>query len=137
MSERLSKDKLRQAARLRFIEGASWDEVAKEVGCRRKTLYNWRQKKTWKKVTQEVVSQLKQEAPATAFSCLTREAQSGTVSAAKAILVEVRDGDDSNGEKVDLGEFWWQIMKEQLHGDPVEVINELKADEGEDYGAEQ
>jgi len=36
-----------EAARLRVVEGKSWEEVADELGVERRTVFNWRQTPAW------------------------------------------------------------------------------------------
>jgi hypothetical protein len=83
----ITPELLREAARLRFIEGKSWEDTAAAVGTTARTLYNWRHKDgPWQEIAEEIVAELKSQSRQTAYGCLVRQANLGDVAAAKELL---------------------------------------------------
>jgi len=82
----LTREDLSLAAYLHIAEGKTWEAVADQLQCDRRTLYNWRHRAVWQEVTAEVIAELRPEAAATAWGCLLRNAHRGETQAAKIIL---------------------------------------------------
>lgn len=84
---KITEDTLRDAAILHFLEGLSWERVAKRLETTAKTLRNWRDKgEPWQGIATEVVDEMRAQAVPTSYGCLLRQAQNGDVSAAKELL---------------------------------------------------
>lgn len=86
----LSREDLRNAAWLYFVERWSWERIAAELKCERKTIYNRRMTDPeWADVVAEVVEELRSRALPIARGALDRAARNGDVSAAKELLARV------------------------------------------------
>lgn len=83
----LLAEDLKEAARLRFMEGLSWDRIAKRLKCDRSTLHRWRNRGgAWQKAVEEVVAEMRYQGEPTAWGALLRSAQHNDIAAAKEIL---------------------------------------------------
>lgn len=77
-----------RAAFLRLHEGWSWERIAREIGCGRRTLYNWRKRPEWEQA-KAVIRQhfIKADASDIAWGSLVRNALRGDTAACKEILL--------------------------------------------------
>ena len=127
MAERqLTIDDLEIAAFERFANGLTWERAAKQVGCTRRCLHNWRKKPEWETAKGRVLTLLRQDASETGWGCLMRQAQRGDVSAAKELLARAEGpvptkltGTGTDGA-IALEHSWWegvaQIEQEEANG---------------------
>ena len=87
----LDHAKLLIAARARYREALSWEDVAKRVSCSRNGLLNVRKTRPddWKKAVDEVVDEMVSEGLPTAWGCFLRAAHQNDVAAAKEIMLRI------------------------------------------------
>ena len=116
----LTPEVLREAARLRFAEGLTWERIEQRLKCTRRALFNWRMKgEPWEAAVAEVVEEMKAQAAPTAWGALVRGAARGDVAAAKELLNRIDGAVPQKQELEHSGTVelaWWERVKQVQDG---------------------